>query len=97
VAVVPPVSGAAGSQVGKAGTGDTHVGGVRHVHVGVAGVAGEEEPGLVAFSFAGSGLAITSCLKNLQQVDVVRFALLPLVLFSGVLYPVDRYPAVPRA
>ena len=47
---------------------------------------------LIAAGFASCGMAITSYLKNFQQMDWLTFWLLPMFLFSGTFYPVSVYP-----
>ncbi|MFM1779037.1 MAG: hypothetical protein RIS51_182 [Actinomycetota bacterium] len=47
---------------------------------------------LIAFGFASIGMAITSYLKNIQQMDWVNFFMLPMFLFSGTFFPVSVYP-----
>lgn len=47
---------------------------------------------LIAFGFASCGMAITSYLKNIQQMDWVNFFMLPMFLFSGTFFPVSVYP-----
>ena len=46
---------------------------------------------LIAFGFASIGMAITSYLKNIQQMDWVNFFMLPMFLFSGTFFPVSVY------
>ena len=47
---------------------------------------------LIAFGFASVGMAITSYVKNFQQINWVNFFLLPMFLFSGTFFPVSVYP-----
>jgi len=47
---------------------------------------------LIAFGFASVGMAITSYMKNFQQMNWVNFFLLPMFLFSGTFFPVSIYP-----
>jgi lipooligosaccharide transport system permease protein len=47
---------------------------------------------LIAFAFAGIGMAITSYLENFQQMNWINFALLPMFLFSGAFFPITLYP-----
>jgi len=47
---------------------------------------------LVAFGFAAFGMAVTSFMRTIQQMDWVTFLSLPLFLFSGTFYPLDVYP-----
>jgi lipooligosaccharide transport system permease protein len=47
---------------------------------------------LIACGFAAVGMAVTTFITNIQQLDVVELALLPLFLFSGTFYSLDVYP-----
>ena len=47
---------------------------------------------LIAFGFASVGMAITSYMKNFQQMNWINFFLLPMFLFSGTFFPVSVYP-----
>lgn len=47
---------------------------------------------LIAFGFASLGMAVTSFMKNFQQMNWVNFVLLPMFLFSGTFFPVSVYP-----
>jgi lipooligosaccharide transport system permease protein len=47
---------------------------------------------LIAFGFAGVGMAITSYMKTFQQMDWVSFVMLPMFLFSATFYPLSVYP-----
>ena len=47
---------------------------------------------LIAFGFASLGMAITSYLKNFQQMDWIQFVMLPMFLFSATFYPLTVYP-----
>lgn len=47
---------------------------------------------LIAFGFASVGMAVTSCLKNFQQMNWVNFFLLPMFMFSGTFFPISVYP-----
>lgn len=47
---------------------------------------------LIAFGFASLGMAVTSYMKNFQQMNWVNFFLLPMFLFSGTFFPVSVYP-----
>ena len=47
---------------------------------------------LIAFGFASLGMAITSYMRNFQQMNWVNFFLLPMFLFSGTFFPVSVYP-----
>lgn len=52
---------------------------------------------LLAFAFSAVGLAVTSFLSRYVQVEIALFFVLPLFLFSGVLYPVEAYPPAIRS
>jgi len=47
---------------------------------------------LVAFGFASLGMAVTSYLRTIQQMDWINFVMLPMFLFSATFYPVTVYP-----
>ena len=47
---------------------------------------------LIAVGFASVGMAITSYMKNFQQMNWINFFLLPMFLFSGTFFPVSVYP-----
>ena len=47
---------------------------------------------LIAFGFASMGMAVTSYMKNFQQMQWINFFLLPMFLFSGTFFPVSVYP-----
>ena len=47
---------------------------------------------VVGFGFAAAGMAATSYMKALQQVQWLNFWLLPMFLFSGTFYPLSVYP-----
>ncbi len=47
---------------------------------------------LIAFGFASLGMAITSYMKNFQQMDWIAFVMLPMFLFSATFYPITVYP-----
>ena len=48
---------------------------------------------LIALGFAAVGMAVTSYMKTIQQLDLVQTATLPLFLFSGTFYSLSVYPA----
>jgi lipooligosaccharide transport system permease protein len=48
---------------------------------------------LIAFGFAAVGMALTSFMKSIQDLDLVEVAMLPLFLFSGTFYSLSVYPA----
>lgn len=47
---------------------------------------------IVGFGFAAAGMAATSYMKHMQQVQWLNFWLLPMFLFSGTFYPLSVYP-----
>jgi lipooligosaccharide transport system permease protein len=47
---------------------------------------------VVGFAFAAAGMAATSYMKAMQQVQWLNFWLLPMFLFSGTFYPLSIYP-----
>ncbi|MDQ6848506.1 MAG: ABC transporter permease [Actinomycetota bacterium] len=47
---------------------------------------------LIAFGFAALGMAVTSYLRGIQDLDLIQTATLPLFLFSGTFYGLDVYP-----
>jgi lipooligosaccharide transport system permease protein len=48
---------------------------------------------LIAFGFAAVGMALTSYMKTIQDLDYIQLAVLPLFLFSGTFYSLSVYPA----
>jgi lipooligosaccharide transport system permease protein len=48
---------------------------------------------LIALGFASVGMALTSYMKTIQDLDLVDVAILPLFLFSGTFYSLSVYPA----
>jgi lipooligosaccharide transport system permease protein len=48
---------------------------------------------LIAFAFAGAGLAATTFMRSWVDFDYVTLALIPLFLFSATFFPLTRYPA----
>jgi lipooligosaccharide transport system permease protein len=47
---------------------------------------------LIAFGFAAIGMAVTSYMRGIQDLDAIQVATLPLFLFSGTFYGLDVYP-----
>lgn len=47
---------------------------------------------LIAFGFAAVGMAVTSYLKTIQDLELVQVAILPMFLFSGTFYGLSVYP-----
>jgi lipooligosaccharide transport system permease protein len=52
---------------------------------------------LIAFAFAGVGLAATTYMRSFVDFDLVILAMVPLFLFSATFFPLDRYPAAVEA
>jgi lipooligosaccharide transport system permease protein len=48
---------------------------------------------LIALAFAAVGMALTTYMKGIQDLDLVEVAILPLFLFSGTFYSLSVYPA----
>lgn len=48
---------------------------------------------LIAFGFAAVGMALTTFMRGVQELDIVEVAILPLFLFSGTFYSLSVYPA----
>lgn len=48
---------------------------------------------LIAFGFAAVGMALTSFMKSIQDLDYIQLAVAPLFLFSGTFYGLGVYPA----
>lgn len=47
---------------------------------------------LIGMAFAGAGLAGATWIRSFVDFDYVALALIPLFLFSGVFFPLSRYP-----
>jgi lipooligosaccharide transport system permease protein len=47
---------------------------------------------LIALGFAAVGMAVTSYMKSIQDLDLVEVVMLPLFLFSGTFYSLSVYP-----
>ena len=47
---------------------------------------------LIGMAFAAMGLAATTWMRSFVDFDYVNLALVPLFLFSGVFFPLSRYP-----
>jgi lipooligosaccharide transport system permease protein len=47
---------------------------------------------LIGMAFAATGLAATTWMRSFVDFDYVNLALVPLFLFSGVFFPISRYP-----
>jgi len=52
---------------------------------------------VIAFGFAGAGLAGTTYMRSFVDFDLVNMALVPLFLFSATFFPLSRYPAALQA
>jgi lipooligosaccharide transport system permease protein len=48
---------------------------------------------LIAFGFAAVGMAVTTYMRNIQDLDLIEVVMLPLFLFSGTFYNLSVYPA----
>jgi len=51
---------------------------------------------LVGFAFGAVGMAATSFMKTWQDFDLIQLVVLPMFLFSGTFYPIDKYPEALR-
>ena len=49
---------------------------------------------LIGFAFASVGMAATSFMRTWQDFDLIQLVVLPMFLFSGTFFPIDRYPAL---
>lgn len=49
---------------------------------------------LIGFAFAGTGIATTTWMRSFVDFDYVILVIVPLFLFSGTFFPLDRYPQV---
>jgi lipooligosaccharide transport system permease protein len=47
---------------------------------------------LIAFAFGAVGMAVTTYMRSIQDLDMVEVAILPMFLFSGTFYGLDVYP-----
>lgn len=47
---------------------------------------------LIGMAFAAAGLAATTWMRSFVDFDYVNLAIVPLFLFSGVFFPLTRYP-----
>jgi lipooligosaccharide transport system permease protein len=47
---------------------------------------------LIAFAFAALGMAVTTYMRTIQDLDMIQVAVLPMFLFSGTFYGLDVYP-----
>jgi len=51
---------------------------------------------LIGFAFAAVGMAATSFMRTWQDFDLIQLVILPMFLFSGTFFPIDRYPEALR-
>jgi len=51
---------------------------------------------LIAFAFAGAGMALTTFMRSWQDFEFVQLAAMPMFLFSATFYPVETYPEAIR-
>ncbi len=51
---------------------------------------------LIGFAFASVGMAATSFMRTWQDFDLIQLVILPMFLFSGTFFPLDRYPDAVR-
>jgi lipooligosaccharide transport system permease protein len=47
---------------------------------------------LIAFAFGALGMAVTTYMRTIQDLDMVQVLILPMFLFSGTFYGLDVYP-----
>jgi lipooligosaccharide transport system permease protein len=47
---------------------------------------------VIAYAFAGAGMAGTTFMRSWQDFDLVSLAIIPLFLFSATFYPITVYP-----
>jgi lipooligosaccharide transport system permease protein len=47
---------------------------------------------LIAFAFAGAGMALTTFMRSFVDFDYVQLAIVPLFLFSATFFPLGQYP-----
>lgn len=52
---------------------------------------------LIGMAFAGAGLAGATWIRSIVDFDYVALAMIPLFLFSGVFFPLSRYPGAVAA
>lgn len=46
----------------------------------------------IGYAFAGAGMALTTWMRSWQDFDFITLAVLPMFLFSGTFFPLERYP-----
>jgi lipooligosaccharide transport system permease protein len=49
---------------------------------------------LIAFAFAGAGVAATTFMRSWTDFDFVNLALIPMFLFAATFFPLSQYPDV---
>ena len=47
---------------------------------------------LIAFAFAGAGIAATTFMRSWTDFDFVNLALIPMFLFAATFFPLSQYP-----
>jgi len=47
---------------------------------------------LIAFAFAGAGIAGTTYMRTWLDFDYVNLAIIPMFLFSATFFPISQYP-----
>jgi lipooligosaccharide transport system permease protein len=48
---------------------------------------------LIGFTFAGIGVGATGYMRSWTDFDLVNLVVIPMFLFSGTFFPLDRYPS----
>ena len=48
---------------------------------------------LIGFGFSALGMAVTTYVRDWQDIEVINLLILPMFLFSGTFYGLDAYPA----
>jgi lipooligosaccharide transport system permease protein len=51
---------------------------------------------LIGYAFAGAGLAATTWMRSFIDFDYVTLVVMPMFLFSGTFFPLERYPEALR-
>ena len=47
---------------------------------------------LIAYAFAGAGIAATTFMRSWTDFDFVNLALIPMFLFAATFFPLSQYP-----
>jgi lipooligosaccharide transport system permease protein len=47
---------------------------------------------LIAFAFAGAGMALTTWMKSWQDFEYIQLGIVPMFLFSATFFPLSTYP-----